>query len=174
MAFIRSVTTIIFRFKGSRSPGFGPGSQVPMHSGGDGDGERWGGVGAPGASLNEQIVVALARLQEDLQSVLERLRTLEALTTNQVRPVRRIISTTTRKMLIHHKSLSFRLRCDTIGVCSRSSSVAAVEWNKDLLRRRFIFCFSSVCHTLKRFCFCRLDQWLCPLMDHLSSTRGIG
>lgn len=41
----------------------------------------------PGESLNEQIVVVLARLQEDMQSVLERLHTLEALTTSQVRPV---------------------------------------------------------------------------------------
>ncbi|XP_015260247.1 PREDICTED: acyl-CoA-binding domain-containing protein 5A-like [Cyprinodon variegatus] len=72
------------RGKGSRSPG--PGPQVPMHSSGDGDGERWGGAVTPAVSLNEQIVVALARLQEDMQSVLERLRTLEALTANQVRP----------------------------------------------------------------------------------------
>lgn len=41
----------------------------------------------PGGSLNEQIVVALARLQDDMQSVLERLHTLEALTASQVRPV---------------------------------------------------------------------------------------
>lgn len=75
------------RGRGSRSLGFGPGSQVPTHSGGDGDGERWGGAGGPGASLNEQIVAALARLQEDMQSVLERLRTLEALTANQARSV---------------------------------------------------------------------------------------
>ncbi|KAM4718911.1 acyl-CoA-binding domain-containing protein 5A isoform 2-T3 [Anableps anableps] len=73
------------RGRGSRSPAQGPGSQLPMHSSGDGGGERWGGVVAPGASLNEQIVVALARLQEDMQSVLERLRTLEALTANQAR-----------------------------------------------------------------------------------------
>lgn len=56
-----------------------------MHSGGDGDGGHWGGATAPGGSLNEQIVVALARLQEDMQSVLERLHTLEALTASQVR-----------------------------------------------------------------------------------------
>lgn len=61
---------------------------MPMHSGGDGDGGHWGGAVTPGGSLNEQIVVALARLQEDMQSVLERLHTLEALTANQVRPVR--------------------------------------------------------------------------------------
>lgn len=59
-----------------------------MHSDGDGDGRRWGGAGTPGGSLNEQIVVALARLQDDMQSVLERLHTLEALTASQVSPVR--------------------------------------------------------------------------------------
>lgn len=57
---------------------------MPMHSAGDGDGGRWGSAGTPGANLNEQIVVALARLQEDMQSVLERLHTLEALTASQV------------------------------------------------------------------------------------------
>lgn len=71
-------------FLGSRSPGLRPGSQMPMHNAGDGDGGRWGGAGTPGANLNEQIVVALARLQEDMQSVLERLHTLEALTASQV------------------------------------------------------------------------------------------
>lgn len=56
-----------------------------MQSGGDGDGSRRGVSAAPGGSLNEQIVVALARLQDDMQSVLERLHTLEALTASQVR-----------------------------------------------------------------------------------------
>ncbi|KAK7881500.1 hypothetical protein WMY93_029909 [Mugilogobius chulae] len=56
-----------------------------MHSDGDGAGGNWGGAGAPGLNLNEQIVVALARLQEDMQSVLERLHTLEALTASQAR-----------------------------------------------------------------------------------------
>lgn len=60
---------------------------MPMYGGGDGDGSRWGGAVTPGGSLNEQIVVALARLQEDMQSVLERLHTLEALTASQVRPM---------------------------------------------------------------------------------------
>lgn len=59
---------------------------MPAHSGGDGDGGRRGEAVAPGGSLNEQIVVALARLQDDMQSVLERLHTLEALTASQVRP----------------------------------------------------------------------------------------
>lgn len=71
-------------FLGSRSPGLPSGSQMPIHSAGDGDGGRWGGAGTPGGNLNEQIVVALARLQEDMQSVLERLHTLEALTASQV------------------------------------------------------------------------------------------
>uniref|UniRef100_A0A8C4NU08 Acyl-CoA-binding domain-containing protein 5 n=1 Tax=Dicentrarchus labrax TaxID=13489 RepID=A0A8C4NU08_DICLA len=73
------------RGRGSRSPGPGSGSLVPTYSGGDGDGGRWGGAVTPGGSLNEQIVVALARLQEDMQSVLERLHTLEALTASQTR-----------------------------------------------------------------------------------------
>uniref|UniRef100_A0A8C6PBC7 Acyl-CoA-binding domain-containing protein 5 n=1 Tax=Nothobranchius furzeri TaxID=105023 RepID=A0A8C6PBC7_NOTFU len=68
----------------SRSPGLGSGPLMPADNGGDGGGERWRGVGTPGANLNEQIVVALARLQEDMHSVLERLRTLEALTAGQV------------------------------------------------------------------------------------------
>uniref|UniRef100_A0A3Q2Q6U0 Acyl-CoA binding domain containing 5a n=1 Tax=Fundulus heteroclitus TaxID=8078 RepID=A0A3Q2Q6U0_FUNHE len=77
--------SVVRRARGSRSPGVGPGSQGLAHGSGDGDGERWGGALTPAASLNEQIVVALARLQDDMQSVLERLRTLEALTANQVR-----------------------------------------------------------------------------------------
>lgn len=68
---------------GSHGPGSGP--LAAVHSGGDGDGGHWGGAGTPGVSLNEQIVVALARLQEDMQSVLERLHTLEALTASQAR-----------------------------------------------------------------------------------------
>lgn len=72
---------------GSKSPGLGAGFQVPMQSGGDGDGDgsQRGASAAAGGSLNEQIVVALARLQDDMQSVLERLHTLEALTASQVR-----------------------------------------------------------------------------------------
>lgn len=74
-------------FSGSKFPGLSTGSLVPMHSDGDGDGRRWGGAATPGGSLNEQIVVALARLQDDMHSVLERLHTLEALTASQVSPV---------------------------------------------------------------------------------------
>lgn len=58
----------------------------PLHSAGGADGGRWGGAAKASGSLNEQIVVALARLQDDMQSVLERLHTLEALTASQVRP----------------------------------------------------------------------------------------
>ncbi|GAA6215177.1 acyl-CoA-binding domain-containing protein 5 [Lates japonicus] len=78
-------SSLVRRGQGSRSPGRRSGAPVPMHSGGDGDGGHWGGTGTPGGSLNEQIVVALARLQEDMQSVLERLHTLEALTASQAR-----------------------------------------------------------------------------------------
>ncbi|XP_052339973.1 acyl-CoA-binding domain-containing protein 5A-like isoform X1 [Oncorhynchus keta] len=70
------------RERGSRSSGHGVEAQGPLQGSG-GDRERWGGAGATGGSLNEQIVVALARLQEDMQSVLERLHTLEALTASQ-------------------------------------------------------------------------------------------
>ncbi|XP_029934968.1 acyl-CoA-binding domain-containing protein 5A isoform X2 [Myripristis murdjan] len=79
--------SLVRRGRGSRSPGLGSGALGPMQGGGDGDGERWGGAGTHGVSLNEQIVVALARLQEDMQSVLERLHTLEALTATQARSV---------------------------------------------------------------------------------------
>lgn len=70
---------------GSKSPSLGSGSMEALHSTGGGDGGRWGGAAKGSGSLNEQIVVALARLQDDMQSVLERLHTLEALTASQVR-----------------------------------------------------------------------------------------
>lgn len=76
-----------FHVLGFRSPGRGSGSLLPIRGGEDGQGSNWGGVETPGESLNEQIVVVLARLQEDMQSVLERLHTLEALTASQVSPV---------------------------------------------------------------------------------------
>lgn len=56
-----------------------------MLQGSGGDGERRGSEGAVEGNLNEQIVTALARLQEDMQSVLQRLHTLEGLTASQVR-----------------------------------------------------------------------------------------
>ncbi|RVE58589.1 hypothetical protein OJAV_G00195880 [Oryzias javanicus] len=73
------------RGRGTRSPGHAGGPLMPTHTGGDGDGGRRGGAGTPSESLNEQIVAALARLQEDMQNVLERLHTLEALTASQAR-----------------------------------------------------------------------------------------
>ncbi|XP_056155394.1 acyl-CoA-binding domain-containing protein 5A [Lampris incognitus] len=72
----------------SRSSSVGSGAQQSMQGCGDGDGDgqpRGRAARTPGGNLNEQIVVALARLQEDMQSVLERLHTLEALTATQAR-----------------------------------------------------------------------------------------
>nr|DBA25141.1 TPA: hypothetical protein GDO54_012706 [Pyxicephalus adspersus] len=51
-------------------------------SGGDG-GDRRGSDRGPNGSLNEHIAVVLMRLQEDMQNVLQRLQTLEALTASQ-------------------------------------------------------------------------------------------
>ncbi|CAL8313362.1 unnamed protein product [Merluccius merluccius] len=74
--------------RGSRPPG-GAGPERPgaggRQGGGEGGGERSGGAGTPGGSLDEQIVAALGRLQEDMQSVLQRLHTLEALSATQAR-----------------------------------------------------------------------------------------
>nr|XP_046210840.1 LOW QUALITY PROTEIN: acyl-CoA-binding domain-containing protein 5A-like [Oncorhynchus gorbuscha] len=70
--------------KGGESSGHSPGAQKALQGSG-GDGERWGGARGHQGSLKEQIVVALARLQEDMQRVLERLHTLEALTASQAR-----------------------------------------------------------------------------------------
>ncbi|XP_029444510.1 acyl-CoA-binding domain-containing protein 5 isoform X2 [Rhinatrema bivittatum] len=55
--------------------------------GNGGDGERGGSERGPKDSLNEQIAVVLMRLQEDMQSVLQRLHTLEALAASQARSV---------------------------------------------------------------------------------------
>ncbi|XP_077365004.1 acyl-CoA-binding domain-containing protein 5A isoform X2 [Festucalex cinctus] len=79
--------------RGSRSHGRGLGTPKPAHgSGGDDDdggghggGERRGGAGVAARSLNQQIVAALAQLQEDMRSVLDRLHTLEALGATQAR-----------------------------------------------------------------------------------------
>lgn len=82
-----TVSTLrLWRPSGSKSPSLSSGNMEPLHSAGGGDGGRWGGVAKASGSLSEQIVVALARLQDDMQSVLERLHTLEALTASQVRP----------------------------------------------------------------------------------------
>lgn len=69
---------------GSRSVSSSGAVQGLLHGNG-GDGERWGSESPVGGNLNEQIVTALARLQEDMQSVLQRLHTLEALTASQVK-----------------------------------------------------------------------------------------
>ncbi|XP_067343010.1 acyl-CoA-binding domain-containing protein 5A isoform X1 [Channa argus] len=74
--------SLIRNGRGSRSAGRSSGSLLPVHGGGDGNG-NWGGQLTPGESLNEQIVLVLARLQEDMQSVLQRLHVLEALTASQ-------------------------------------------------------------------------------------------
>ncbi|KAI1891338.1 hypothetical protein AGOR_G00142770 [Albula goreensis] len=80
----RPDSSLTRRGRGSRSlvPGAGPQGVL---LGGAGDGERWGSEGGASGNLNEQIVTALARLQEDMQSVLQRLQTLEALTASQAR-----------------------------------------------------------------------------------------
>ncbi|XP_052451929.1 acyl-CoA-binding domain-containing protein 5A isoform X4 [Carassius gibelio] len=80
----RSDTSVVRRGRGSRPPAFGSGSAGPQQGSG-GDGERWGTDGSATQNLNEQIMCALARLQDDMQSVLERLHTLEALTASQAR-----------------------------------------------------------------------------------------
>ncbi|XP_045389286.1 acyl-CoA-binding domain-containing protein 5 isoform X5 [Lemur catta] len=53
--------------------------------GSGGDGERWGSDRGSRGSLNEQIVLVLLRLQEDMQSVLQRLHKLETLTASQAK-----------------------------------------------------------------------------------------
>ncbi|XP_046703300.1 acyl-CoA-binding domain-containing protein 5A isoform X1 [Silurus meridionalis] len=80
----RPGSSVTRRGRGSRSSGSGSGVSGALQGSG-GDGERWGSDGARGGDLNEQIVTALTRLQEDMQSVLERLHTLEALTASQAR-----------------------------------------------------------------------------------------
>nr|XP_015098751.1 acyl-CoA-binding domain-containing protein 5 isoform X1 [Vicugna pacos] len=53
--------------------------------GSGGDGERWGSDRGSRGSLNEQIALVLMRLQEDMQSVLQRLHKLETLTASQAK-----------------------------------------------------------------------------------------
>ncbi|XP_043365432.1 acyl-CoA-binding domain-containing protein 5 isoform X6 [Dermochelys coriacea] len=74
------------RGRGHRMQPLGDGTQGGQMGSG-GDGERWGSDRAPWGSLNEQIAVVLMRLQEDMQNVLQRLNTLEALTASQARSV---------------------------------------------------------------------------------------
>ncbi|XP_010613003.1 acyl-CoA-binding domain-containing protein 5 isoform X1 [Fukomys damarensis] len=69
----------------------GRGHRVPHPSegtrggqvGSGGDGERWGSDRGSRSSLNEQIALVLMRLQEDMQSVLQRLHHLETLAASQ-------------------------------------------------------------------------------------------
>nr|XP_014425128.1 acyl-CoA-binding domain-containing protein 5 isoform X1 [Pelodiscus sinensis]XP_014425129.1 acyl-CoA-binding domain-containing protein 5 isoform X1 [Pelodiscus sinensis]XP_014425131.1 acyl-CoA-binding domain-containing protein 5 isoform X1 [Pelodiscus sinensis] len=72
------------RGRGHRMQPLGDGAQGGQIGSG-GDGERWGSDRALRGSLNEQIAVVLMRLQEDMQNVLQRLHTLEALTASQAR-----------------------------------------------------------------------------------------
>ncbi|XP_067418502.1 acyl-CoA-binding domain-containing protein 5 isoform X2 [Emydura macquarii macquarii] len=72
------------RGRGHRMQLPGDGAQGGQMGSG-GDGERWGSDRAPRGSLNEQIAVVLMKLQEDMQNVLQRLHTLEALTASQAR-----------------------------------------------------------------------------------------
>ncbi|XP_037693836.1 acyl-CoA-binding domain-containing protein 5 isoform X3 [Choloepus didactylus] len=53
--------------------------------GSGGDGERWGSDQGSRGSLSEQIALVLMRLQEDMQSVLQRLHKLETLTASQTK-----------------------------------------------------------------------------------------
>ncbi|XP_061661228.1 acyl-CoA-binding domain-containing protein 5A [Syngnathoides biaculeatus] len=79
--------------RGSMSYGRAPGALKPARGAGEGDddddggggGERRGGPTTPAGSLNEQIVAALAQLQDDMRSVLDRLHALEALAATQAR-----------------------------------------------------------------------------------------
>ncbi|XP_066441235.1 acyl-CoA-binding domain-containing protein 5-like [Eleutherodactylus coqui] len=72
------------RGRASRMNPVGDGSRGGQMGSG-GDGERWGSEKGPEGSINEQIAVVLMRLQEDMQNVLQRLQTLEALTASQAR-----------------------------------------------------------------------------------------
>ncbi|XP_027697311.1 acyl-CoA-binding domain-containing protein 5 [Vombatus ursinus] len=55
------------------------------HMGSGGDGERRGSDRGCRGSLNEQIAVALTRLQEDMKNILQRLHTLETLAASQAK-----------------------------------------------------------------------------------------
>lgn len=74
------------RGRANRMPPVGDGSRGGQMGSG-GDGERGGSDRGPEGSINEQIAVVLMRLQEDMQNVLQRLQTLEALTASQARSV---------------------------------------------------------------------------------------
>ncbi|XP_038654112.1 acyl-CoA-binding domain-containing protein 5A isoform X3 [Scyliorhinus canicula] len=72
------------RGRGNRMQPSGDGFQTTQLGNG-GDGERRGSERLQKGSVNEHIAVALIRLQEDMQSVLERLHMLEAVTASQAK-----------------------------------------------------------------------------------------
>ncbi|XP_051061546.1 acyl-CoA-binding domain-containing protein 5 isoform X3 [Phodopus roborovskii] len=72
------------RGRGHRMPHLSEGTQG-RQVGSGGDGERWGSDRGSRGSLNEQIALVLIRLQEDMQSVLQRLHKLETLTASQAK-----------------------------------------------------------------------------------------
>ncbi|XP_078394050.1 acyl-CoA-binding domain-containing protein 5A isoform X2 [Cetorhinus maximus] len=72
------------RGRGNRMQHTGDGFQITQLGNG-GDGERRGSERLQKVNVNEQIAVALIRLQEDMQSVLERLHMLEAVTASQAK-----------------------------------------------------------------------------------------
>uniref|UniRef100_UPI00398E78EC acyl-CoA-binding domain-containing protein 5A isoform X1 n=3 Tax=Pristiophorus japonicus TaxID=55135 RepID=UPI00398E78EC len=72
------------RGRGNRIQHSGDGFQITQLGNG-GDGERRGSEQAQKGNVHEQITVALIRLQKDMQSVLERLHVLEAVTASQAK-----------------------------------------------------------------------------------------
>ncbi|XP_078090021.1 acyl-CoA-binding domain-containing protein 5A isoform X2 [Mustelus asterias] len=72
------------RGRGNRMQPSRDGFQIAQLGNG-GDGERRGSERLQKGNVNEQITVALIRLQEDMQSVLERLHMLEAVTASQTK-----------------------------------------------------------------------------------------
>ncbi|KAM5339135.1 acyl-CoA-binding domain-containing protein 5 isoform 6-T6 [Glossophaga mutica] len=72
------------RGRGHRMQQLGEGTKG-RQVGSGGDGERWGSDRGTRGSLNEQIALALMRLQEDMQNVLQRLHKLETLTASQAK-----------------------------------------------------------------------------------------
>ncbi|XP_051007174.1 acyl-CoA-binding domain-containing protein 5 isoform X1 [Acomys russatus] len=72
------------RGRGHRMPHMSEGTKG-QQVGSGGDGERWGSDRGSRGSLNEQIALVLIRLQEDMQSVLQRLHKLETLTASQAK-----------------------------------------------------------------------------------------
>ncbi|XP_068091787.1 acyl-CoA-binding domain-containing protein 5 isoform X2 [Hyperolius riggenbachi] len=75
------------RGRASRMHPVGEGSRGGQMGGGGNGGERRDSDKGPNSSLNEHIAVVLVRLQEDMQNVLQRLQTLEALTASQARSI---------------------------------------------------------------------------------------